>query len=41
MSVGSLGASLGGAMTISGILESFPDLIAWRDSIYSDFFPQV
>ncbi len=36
----SLGGSPGGALEIPGMLDGFPDLVAWRDGIYRDFFPQ-
>ncbi|KAK9833286.1 hypothetical protein WJX81_003213 [Elliptochloris bilobata] len=35
------GSPVGAAFDIPGLLDGFPDLVAWRNSIYRDFFPQA
>lgn len=34
----SLGSSPS-SFELPGLLEDFPDLVAWRDATYRDFFP--
>ena len=34
----SLGTSPDGFL-LPGVLDDFPDLVAWRDTIFRDFFP--
>ena len=35
----SLGSFPGSFMEVPGLLGNFPDLVAWRDAVYRDFFP--